>query len=100
LWLKNVCQLPAKYRETFSQGENNKLMNQYQLTDPITKGTWIINSTTPLSEFGVQYAALDASLRDDVRPEPNGTVTVNFSFKTGDQMSESQKLLEALLTRQ
>lgn len=76
---------------------------EYQFTDPITGGTWNVISSIALTELGVLYTVMDASLRENIGPTKDGQVTVNFAFKIEsdeNQKSKGQKLFELLVQQQ
>ena len=54
---------------------------EYEVVDPVSKGTWKVIASHPLSDEGVMSAISKILLTENKRPKEGSTLTVIFSIK-------------------
>ena len=62
---------------------------EYEITDPVSGGTWRIIAGHPLSDFGVMKAIEYVLLNEGIRPKKGSVLTVHFSLVV-DKPKEGQ----------
>ena len=55
--------------------------NEFEATDPLTKGKWVVRANIPIGEMMALYAIATKRAQEDAAPDEGVTITIELEIR-------------------